>query len=156
MLRQEKKQQLIDTIKGNRIDHRKTYANCKIDNCINRSIPTHTHRHTRTRSHMHIHIYNPIADKDGQYRLNISFFCFQFTFCWPIHSLLSFLCFALHRLAVIVLLCLLLLYLSMTRSRLSPVLRPPISPGCPFGCWDGELRLGLWRRSATASASVSA
>lgn len=104
---------------------------------------------------MHIHIYNPIADKDGQYRLKHLLFLLSIYFCWPIH-LLSFLCFALLRLAVIVLLCLLLLYLSMTRSRLSPVLRPPISPGCPFGCWVGELRLGLWRRSATASASASA
>lgn len=45
---------------------------------------------------MHIHIYNPIADKDGQYRLKHLLFLLSIYFCWPIHCFRFFalLCFA--------------------------------------------------------------
>lgn len=95
-----------------------------VDNCINRSIVAFPY----------IFIYNPIDDKEGKYRFEHLFFGFQFLFLLPPFqfAFLSLLCFAW-------------LYLSMTRSRLTP-LRPPISLGYPFGHWDAKLRLGLWRR----------
>lgn len=103
---------------------------------------THTHTHCRTIAFPYIFIYNPIVDKEGKYRFAHLLFGFQFAFCCPVFGLLSF---SLLCLAVLALLCFAWLYLSMTRSRLSP-LRPPISPGCPFGHSDAKLRLGLWCR----------